>query len=247
MQKNLILGLGLSALLVGGLGAQEKGAEPEATKLLADARAARAVWTNFPGFRAALEVSMDGKISQGKFNVDADGKVAIEGLEGDAKAWAKRTLASIVSHRLDSASSTKNTPCAFSDANHDHPLGKGIKVLNDELHSSYRIRDHQITEVNRVMGERRFTISVLNSILTKEKKFLSAAFVINFWDLKSGELVMSEGNHQEWLRVGSFDLPTTTLVVTTRKAEGSEKGSVSNRLTLSGHQLTPAAKSATGN
>ena len=41
-------------------------ADPLATKLLADARAARAQWEKFPGFTADIEINFDGKISQGK-------------------------------------------------------------------------------------------------------------------------------------------------------------------------------------
>ena len=50
-------------------------ADPEATKLLADARAARALWQHFPGFAADVEVNWDGKVARGKVNVDATGKV----------------------------------------------------------------------------------------------------------------------------------------------------------------------------
>ena len=42
--------------------AARRQADPEATKLLADARAARANWDHFPGFKADMEVNIDGKV-----------------------------------------------------------------------------------------------------------------------------------------------------------------------------------------
>ena len=48
--------------------------DPQATKLLADARAARAQWENFSGFTADVEVNFDGKISRGKAIVAKTGR-----------------------------------------------------------------------------------------------------------------------------------------------------------------------------
>src|SRR5438094_7139729 len=81
--------------------------DPAATKLLAEAIAARAVWKDFPGFTADLEVNRDGKIVKGSVEVSAKGKVEVkikdEGKEADKLASkAKETLASVVGHRLPS-------------------------------------------------------------------------------------------------------------------------------------------------
>jgi hypothetical protein len=211
--------------------------DPAATKLLADARAARANWENFPGFTADLEVNFDGKVEKGTVSVGHEGKVTINGLVpgwpqatakvtniGNAKvvveagdtafsAWAKRMLGSIVGHRLDDGSDL-HTPCAFSDDVTDHPLGRAIRVLNDEFHSSYRIRDKQVIEVNRVMKDTRFTITVLENRLNAKNKYLPATYVVNYWDLKTGALQRAEAHHQTWQFVGRYDLPLGATVVT---------------------------------
>jgi hypothetical protein len=188
-----------------------KSADPEATKLLADARTARANWDGFPGFTADVEVNVEGKVSRGTVEISPKGKVTLN-LEGDAKDWARRQLESLVSHRLDD-SSTLTTPCAFIDSVTDHPLGRAIQVLNDENHSSYRIRDRQVIEVNRQMGPVRFTISVLENRLNEEKKFLPVSYVVNTWDAAGG-LRSSVSHHDTWERVGRFDLPRQVTVVT---------------------------------
>lgn len=191
---------------------EKRAGNPEASKLLADARAARANWVQFPGFTADVAVNVEGKVTRGKVKVSSKGKVDLD-LEGGAKDWARRMLSSIVGHRLDD-STTLNTPCAFLDEVVDHPLGRSIKVLEDEFHSSYRIRDHQVIEVNRRMKDTRFTITVLENRLTPEKKYLPASYVVNSWDLKTDVLKSSVTHHNTWQRVGKYDLPLLATVLT---------------------------------
>jgi hypothetical protein len=206
--------------------------DPAATKLLADARAARANWENFPGFTAELEVNFDGKVEKGTATVDAKGKVAVQVGDPAASAWAKRMLGSIVGHRLDDGTDL-HTPCAFADTVADHPLGRAIRVLNDEFHSSYRIRDKQVIEVNRAMKDTRFTITVLENRLNAEHKYLPATYVVNYWDLKTGGLQRAEAHHQTWQHVGRFDLPLGANVVTSLPEKQETKA-----LTLSNIRLT---------
>ena len=188
-------------------------ADPAATKLLADARAARATWENFPGFSADVEVNLDGKVTRGQVEVSAKGEVTLKLEKGAAADWARPTLRSIVGHRLDNSADLE-TPCAFLDDNAHHPLGRAIRVLNDEFHSSYRIRDRQVIVVNRALRDTRFTITVLENRLSAEKKFLPVSYVVNTWAAEGGALRSSAAHHQTWQRVGRFDLPHTATVVT---------------------------------
>jgi hypothetical protein len=197
-------------------GAEERSpsrADPAATKLLADARAARALYHDFPGFKADVEVNLDGKVTRGRVEVSDKGKVSLKLDDAGAESWAKNTLASIIGHRLDNGSAEGETPCAFVDEDTQHPLGRAIRVLNDEFHSSYRIRDRQVIVVNRHVPGSRFTITVMENILTKEQKFLPVSYVVNTWDAKTDTLTSSETHHQTWQRVGAFDLPGETLTV----------------------------------
>jgi hypothetical protein len=210
--------------------------DPAASKLLADARAARATWTNFPGFRAAVATNLDGHVSRGQVQVDADGTVQCQGLDEPAKSWVQHTLDSIVAHRLAS-SADESSACVFVDDVRDHPLGPAVRLLGDDLNSVERIRDRQFTEVNRQMGNERFAISVLENRANSEGKYLSVSFVVNFWDRRDGRFLRSEANHQTWTRVGDFDLPAVTLVITARGEPREKTGAQSVRqFTLSGHR-----------
>lgn len=225
--------------------ATELKADPAATKLLAEARAARATWKDFPGFTADIAVNFDGKPEKGKVTVSAGGKdVTIEGLSKDFEPWAKRELASIVGHRL-AGGPEKETPCAFADDVEEHPLGREIRVLNDELHSGYRVRGKEIVVVNRTMKDRRFTITVLESITNKEGKYLTTSFVVDYWNVETGDLVRSEGTSQTWTRVGDFDLPGQTRVITARGKSfagdvAKEDAFTAKSLTLTNYKLLSA-------
>jgi hypothetical protein len=201
----------------GGQGAPAK-ADPEATRLLRAARAARVNWAKFPGFRADLEYNHNGKVVRGSVDVSADGKVRVDLPDPEPQKWAYGQLRSLVAHRMDN-SADRDTPCAFVDDNTHHPLGRAVRVLNDELHSSYRIRDRQIIEVNRTMKDSRFTITVLHNYETADKKYLPASYVVNTWGAaKEGTetLRSSTAFHQTWQQVGGFDLPESLLVVSTK-------------------------------
>ena len=133
----------------------------------------------------------------------------------------------------------RDTPCAFTDGVTDHPLGRSITVLNDELHSVYRIRDRQIIEVNRQMENVRFTITVLENTWNKEKQYLPVSYVVNTWDRKSKTLKNSVAHHQTWTRMGDFDMPTTLLTV-----RATPEQLESHLITFSNVKLTTASAEA---
>ncbi len=244
MTRHLAPALLLVAFTLPAIAEDKAKADPAATKLLADARAARAQWENFSGFRAQVEINVNGKVATGSVEVSPKGKVTVNapGATEEAVKWAHDELAQTVSHRLDSAASL-DTPCAFVDQNADDPLGRAIHVLTDEFHSSYRVRERQIVVVNRHMKEGHFTITVMENRLNKEKKFLPVSYVVNSWDGKEA-LTSSASYHHTWERVGSFDLPATVLVVTAQpglppgpNVNLPGGGQEARRLKLSKHEL----------
>jgi hypothetical protein len=213
--------------------AEEKKEDAAATKLLADARAARAEWVNFPGFEADVVVNLDGKTAKGTVKIGTKGDVTLSLRDADeAEKWAKRQLASLVGHRLSDGGGGSDTPCAFADDVVDHPLGRAINVLNDEFHSSYRIRDRQVIVVNRSTKETRFTITVMENRLNADNKFLPISYVVNTWELKGDALVRSDTHHHTWKRVGAFDLPESLTVVSAMAGKQEARS-----MTLTNHTL----------
>lgn len=198
-----------------------------ATKLLKDARAARYTWENFPGFSADLSVNDNGVISRGSVVVMGNGRVKLEGFANEKlEKFLNTQLRSLVSHRLDNASD-RDTPCCLADDNANYPLGQKIHVLNDELHSSYRIRDKQIIEVFRQMGDKiQFKITVLKNRVTPDKKFLPETYVVNTWEISSDRLISSQSFHDQWQKVGGFYLPSSLMIVSASSQQTDSETSV---------------------
>ncbi len=207
-------------------------ADPEATRLFTEARAARALWKDFPGFSADAEVNLDGKVSRGKVRVDRAGKVTFENLDHPAEAWAKGILTADVGHRLDAGSESPS--CSFADDEANHPLGRAVVVIGDSMGSNYRIRERQIVVVNRKAGKTRFSITLLESRFNKEGKYLPGSFIVHHWDADTGELRRTDSYNHTWKRVDAFDLPVSTRVVTTSREVSARS------LTLSNHKLAAA-------
>lgn len=202
----------------------------EAARLFAEARAARASWKAFPGFSADVQVNLDGKTSRGKVQVDAMGKVKFDQLDRAAETWARPILTADVGHRLESESGS--TACAFADEDANHPLGRAITLIGDGMGSAYRIRDKQIAVVNRKMGKSCFSITLLESQFNKEGKYLPRSFIVHYRDADRGELQRTDAYSNTWTRVGSFDLPVMTRVVSTSREVSARS------ITLSNHKLT---------
>jgi hypothetical protein len=223
----LVFGLVTTSLLADGT--EKKPADPEATRLLSEARANRALWKAFPGFTADVEVNLDGKLRHGTVSISAQGKIKLENLDQPAEKWVRQVLALDVAHRLNADSEV--TPCAFADDDRDNPLGRAIVLLGDGMGSMYRVRDKQIMVVNRTMDRLRFAITVLETSHNKEGKYLPSSFVVHYWDGEHGDLKKTESYTQTWRRVGNFDLPLTTRTISTSR-EISAKS-----MTLSNHRL----------
>ena len=140
----------------------------------------------FPGFAADIEVNLDGKIAKGKVAIDSKGGIRFENLDKAAERWARQVLTTDVDHRL--GAETEPTACVFTDDDKTNPLGRSVTLLGNGMGSIYRVRDKQIVVVNRKADNIRFAITVLQSTLNKEGKYLPGSFVVHYWDAESGDL-----------------------------------------------------------
>jgi hypothetical protein len=179
--------------------------------LLARARAARAVWEDFPGFTALVTIHMDGEMSEGNVRMDADGNVKLELSEPAAQDWALEQLEQLATHRIPNGD--LGNEASYEDDDQDHPLGRKLRLKEDSMGSVYRVRDDVVTQVNRQTGDVRFTISVLDVARNAEGKYLPRTFTVSFWDAKTGAVRFHQTHHQQYLRVGRFDLPAQLMEV----------------------------------
>jgi hypothetical protein len=213
-------------------------AELSAPALLERARLARCTWRDFPGFRAHLVVETVDFRGAGEMTVSADGDVTLTGFPADFEAKpVQGYLESLVGHRLADTAADENVE--YVAESKPHPLGRLIRFIGDEkLQSTYRVRDDMVTEVNRVMGDLRFSIDVLDVERDSAGKYLPRVFTVSYWDKGSGALKRTETHVNQWLAVGRFELPHSLSLV-----RCSSEGNKLMQLELSRHELLSAAGS----
>lgn len=208
-----------------------------ANDLLKRAREARAVWNDFPGFASDITLKIDGTVAQGRVEVSADGNVKLSGVDQADAGWVKQQLGLLIRHRMPAPFSDQDV--VFGDEAKDHPLGRLVKFVGDSAHSAYRIKDDVILEVNREQGPMRFTISTLEVARSTEGKYMPADYSASYWEKESGRLKSNETYHEEWVRVGAFDLPKRHVVVLT----GNDTRKVME-IDFAGHVLNAGDKTA---
>jgi hypothetical protein len=215
-------------------------ADPEAVALFEEAVAARAQWKNFPGFSAELAGESDGRPFSGTVKFLADGAVELTVDDAVARPWLKDEFESLAMHRRaeaedDSDEGREKPVLRFADDRDDHPLGRLLTFEGGRFASSYRVKDRRITVVNRRMGQKNMTITVLDNDQNAEGKVLPHSYLVHHWDAKSGALERVETVQERWQRVGSWDLPTSRISST-----ASGRGFSVRSVTLSKHELLSA-------
>jgi hypothetical protein len=198
-------------------------ADSEAVALFEEALAQRATWTDFPGFTAEIAGEVEGRPYSGTVTVAADGTAEVDlGDEAALVDWVDDQLESITMHRAASQSPTANGPkpiVRLADNQADHPLGRLLAFDGGHFATSYRVKDKQLTTVNRVLDGQNMTISVLENERNPEGKFLPHTYVVQYWDETSGNPLRTETVQDRWMRVGAWDLPAQHTV-TTASADG---------------------------
>lgn len=190
-------------------------ADPVAYKLLEDAHKNRQVMSDdFPGFTADVTFDNDGKTTKGtlRYKRGEESQVKFDGLEKDEKDWVEDQLLSIIGHRRggDFAKGDGRYPLTLgADKN---AFGQLIN-LNDQMQSSYRVRDNQVTEVTRTGGDLRFTISVIQTMKADEGKYLPQHFVVSYRDAKTGALKEVQAFRDAYQKLGGAWLPLSRTVV----------------------------------
>jgi hypothetical protein len=218
------------------------GADPEAVKLFEAALAARAAWHDFPGFTAQIVADLDDRPFSGTVTVAADGGVTLDLGEDPAPPWLQEQLESITMHRAASQAPSADRPqpvLRFADDHPDHPLGPLLVFEGGHMATSYRVRDKQITSVNRVLDGQNMSITTLVNELNPDGQYLPSAYVVRYWDEPTGKLLRSETVQDRWTRVGRWDLPRQHTVTS-----GGPDGFWVRTFTLSEHKLgkpTPSA------
>lgn len=191
-------------------------ADPAAYSLLKEAHDKRSVFpANFGGISADLEINDNGTTARGTMSYSAAGefKVALNGASKQQEDWAKEQLGSAFSHRKADDFAKADGKYALSLGPEDHsPLGRLVN-LNDRMKSFNRVKDGQITEVTRSMGNMKFTITVMENKIVDGGRYLPNQFAVTYFD-SSGAITRSDLYSDQFAKVGDAWVPSGRRVVT---------------------------------
>ena len=175
--------------------------------------AARAAWPDFKGFTAQASVYNDGRRNEGPVTVKSDGEVTFGGepalADEAARDWLCDQLHSMVIHRVPSSDIRSKPVLRFADTDDQHPLGRLLTFHGGRFASTYRIRDDEITVVNRSLGKENMSLQMLASERNAEGKVLPRAYQVQYRDAATGTITRIETTRQTWQRTGNLDLPNT--------------------------------------
>lgn len=184
-----------------------------AVETFEQAIAARAVWPDFKGFTAKASVYIDGRRNEGPVTVKADGEVTFGGEPGladeAARDWLRDQLHSMVIHRVPSSDIRAKPVLSFADTDDQHPLGRLLTFHGGRFASTYRIRDDEITVVNRSLGKENMSLQMLASERNTDGKILPRAYQVQYRDAATGAITRVETVRQTWQQLGHLNLPAT--------------------------------------
>ncbi|MBS0205548.1 MAG: DUF3386 family protein [Planctomycetes bacterium] len=188
-----------------------------------NAIAARASWKDFHGFSAKVTVYLDGRQHEGAVAVAADGSVSFPAdppLEDEAaRDWIRDQMHSLVIHRVPSSGIRSQPVLSFADTDVQNPQGRLLNFHGGRFASTYRVRNDEITVVNRALGRENMSLQMLESSRNVDGKVLPRAYLVQYRDAKTGAINRVETVRNQWQRIGKFDLPES-LEQTVSSASG---------------------------
>ncbi len=208
--------------------------DAQAIELFEKAISTRANWIDFPGFSADIEGAYDGRYFSGTVQIAKDGAVELKIDQPVAEEWIIDQLKSLVMHRIES--SRRIPPVLrFADQDIHNPLGRLLTFVGGRFASSYRVKDDQLTVVNRNLDSENMTITVMENEKTPEGKYLPHLYNVQYWNAADGNLLRTETFENRWMRTGKFDLPTLNRLLTS-----SASGLTVRSFRLTNHKLKSA-------
>ncbi|MEX0793795.1 MAG: DUF3386 family protein [Pirellulaceae bacterium] len=212
--------------------AEEHRSEKSAQQLRRAAHDARAVWEQFPGFSAQINISTDSQSHSGEIIVADDFTYELKIADVAIQPWVNSKLRSVISHRKPGEAREYAVRLADQDATHaagrlvEHTDGSGV----------FRIEDDLIREVHRKSDSAWFEISTLETEVTSEGKHLPRSTSVTYRDPKTGDIESNLSNRFSWIKVGDFHLPAEAYTV--EVANGGERSV--RKITFTDHRLTAA-------
>ncbi len=189
------------------LAGEQPSANISALEIFRNAYNNRYTWDgNFPGYTAVVKVEQDGKIDNGTVNINSDLTVDVKGIKSDsAREAVDQQLRMIIIHR-------RRTPFEVAHKNHTYKLLKSdndgtVEILEQgkSTEARYKVRDKQIIQVNRKLGDTYVTVDLLN-LLDMEKSYIATGYDTAFRQIESQKLLGEMKSEDSYEKVGDYYL-----------------------------------------
>lgn len=171
---------------------------------------------NFAGYSVDVTYNEDGNVYKGTvdYTPKVELKFEMKGLAAEDFKKLEGDLTSLISHRSggDFAKGDGKYPITFG-ADDKNPIGRLVQ-LNDEMKSSYRVRNNQVMQVNRTMGGEFFTINILETTSVADGKFLPRQFSVTYMDAATKQIKKTQFFTDSYENVNNAWLPKMRRIIT---------------------------------
>lgn len=179
----------------------------------------RAVYENrytwdekFPGYTADLQLKQGDEVYTGKVRVNSDLSVEATGIEDEqVKESLDNRMLEIVTHRMRSPFEKAHGKNKFMLGEQDHTGAVEILVEGAAMGSSYKVKNKEIRQVNRVRDQIAFTINTQESLQTGDG-YISVKYNAVFRDSKTEELRVKQEFREVYEKIDGYYLPTSQVI-----------------------------------
>jgi hypothetical protein len=202
--------------------------DPRAAALLHEASRTRYTWSpDVVAVSGKIAWDKDGKTGTGTFRsvLRQRGGLTITP-QGDAAVPedVQEHVASMINHRVPpSAEALARPQQPAVVVVEDEDRGPLLLTVGDKMQSTQRVKDGKLVQVNRLMGNKRFTIDVTHFEAAPDgQRAYPAAFTVTWWDAETGKKVERQHYTTEGFHVaGGQMFPKAEKVVSEKDGKTS--------------------------
>lgn len=169
---------------------------------------------NFPGFTAKVTLIDGDRTYQGQVKVSRDYSVEVSGIEDEqVRESLYNQLRDVIVHRKRNSFEAAHGKNTFQAGETDASGAVEILVSGDAMGSNYKVRDHQIVYVSRVMGRVAFAITH-RAALDTGAGYISTNYVAVFRNPQTNEVLRQMEFEDTYVPVGNYYLMSRQVVRT---------------------------------
>lgn len=176
-----------------------------AEALFREAYANRYTWNEaFPGYEADVAIQQGGNSYAGKASLMADFAVAVQSIpDKDIQQVIVAQLQMSATHLQRVEFNALHQDHQFELTGFDQDGSAKIQEVGDQTDSHYRVKQQQIRQVNRVLGNFAVEVNTVEAQQTSDG-YLTTHFQVIFRDAKTGEVVEQDDIQDVYSKVTGY-------------------------------------------